>query len=395
MSDPIEIVNKINASIEAMKEDNKAINATMKDSLNATSEAAKTATATAEALAEKVSATAQSIVELEQKLADNVIAGKAAPRSLGEIVTASENFKSFASGATNRFKIDIQANTVTGQSGSPAENSDTLVQRDRLSGIVPGAFRNLRVEDVLPSYNTTSNAIEYTRELLFTNNAAETSEGAQKPESVLTFEKIVTNVRTIATFIKASKQILEDAPMLRSYIDVRLRYAVDYKKEAQIVNGNGTNPNISGMLDSGNHTVFTPTSGDNGLDSLNKAQALVAAAEYEATAYMMNPADWHALERLKVGAGDARYIIGNPLGVIGRVLWGLPVVLSNAIPAGKFLVGNFEIAYAVANRQGTTVEIFEQDEDNVQLNLLTIRAESRAALLSQRPASVRAGNLIV
>jgi HK97 family phage major capsid protein len=394
MSDPTEIVNKINASIEAMKTDNAAITAKLQESTEGNSAEIKAALKVAEELSNKVTANAQAIVEMEQKLAANVMAGKASPKTLGDVVIASEGFKNFAAGGTQKFRMDVQANTITGQSGSPAENSDVIAAPQRLAGIVPGAFRNLRVADVLPSINVTTNAVEYTRELLFTNAAAETSEGVDKPESTLTFELVTTNIRTIATFLKASKQILEDAPALKGYIDTRLRYAADYRKEVQIVAGNGTNPNISGMLDSGNHTGFTPITGENGLDSLNRAQALVATAEYEANAYMMNPADWHALERLKVGTSDDRYIIGNPLGVIGRVLWGLPVILSNSITPGKFLVGNFDIAYTVAERMGTVVEMFEQDEDNVQKNLLTIRAENRCALLSNRPASVRAGNLI-
>lgn len=391
--DPTQLIAEIGTKIEAMKEDNEKVTSLLKDSTQATAEEVKTAIAKAEALATKIEEQAGSILSLEQRLAEDVISGKASPKSLGDIIIEAEAFTEFAKGNTQ--KMRVEANTITGQEGSPPENSDTLVPAQRQSGIVPGAFRNLRVADLMPVINVSSNAYEYTRELLFTNNAAETEEAAQKPESVLTFELVTENIRTIPTFIKASKQILDDAPALRSYIDTRLRYAVDYRMDSQLVNGTGVGQNIAGILKTGNHTVFSPVTGEKQLDSLNRAQAQVQAAEYEGTGYIMNPADWHAIERLKVGTSDDRYVVGNPLGVIGRILWGKPVALSNAVPSGKFIYANFDIAYSILNRMGTVVEMFEQDEDNVQKNLLTIRAEKRGALASQRPASSVAGLLVV
>jgi HK97 family phage major capsid protein len=357
-----------------------------------TGEKAKAAISKADELAQKIAGVSASIVEMEQKLADNVKKGTAAPSSLGQMVIKSDAFKQFAAGNTNKFRIE--ANTITGQdSASPPANSDVLVPSQRLAGIIPGAFRSLRVQDVLPVGTTSSNIVEYTRELAFTNNAAETAEGATKPESVLTFELVSAPVRTIAHFLKVSKQVLDDAVALQSYIDTRLRYGVELRYDAQLLNGNGTGQNISGITDSGNFTAFTPATGDNALDSINRAIELVALADYQATAIMLNPADWHAIERLKVGTSDDRYIIGNPAGMMGAMLWGLPVVVSNNMTSGKLLVGAFDISHQVWNRSSTVVEMFEQDDTNVQKNLLTVRAEKRGTLATYRPASVYYGNL--
>src|SRR5690606_25349230 len=141
----------------------------------------------------------------------------------------SEGFKAFANGSSGNQKFRIEANTIIGQEGSPLENSDTLVAPHRLPGIIPGALRSLRVRDVLPSGVTSSNNIHYTRESAFTNDAAERNEGTQKPESALTFELVDAPVRTIAHFLKVSKQVLDDAPALQSYIDTRLRYGVELR----------------------------------------------------------------------------------------------------------------------------------------------------------------------
>lgn len=390
-TDPAELVKAASEAIEAFKASNALLETELKDSAKATGDEVKAAVDRLEKLAGEVAGFSAQMIELEQNMAENVKAGKAPVETLGNMVIQSDNYKEYAAGNTT--KMSFQANTIIGQEGSPLVNSDTLVPADR-QGIIPGAFRTLKIRDLLPSGVTTSNAIEYPRELLYTNNAAETNEGVTKPESALTFELVTANVKTIAHWLKASKQILEDAPMLQSYIDTRLRYGVEYRIDTQLLNGDGTNPNISGLADSGNFTAFTPLTGENALDSINRAIYAVHASDYAPTAILMNPADYGAIERLKVNAGtDDRYIVGNPTGVMGPMLWGLPVVVSNAVASGKFMVAAFDIVGQVFNRSNTVVEIFAQDEDNVQKNLLTIRAEARLALAIYRPASSQYGSL--
>lgn len=393
MTDTVELVNKISASMEAMNSNHEKITKELQIAAKSAGDDAKAAIARADELAQKVTAQSSAIVEMEQKLADKVHAAKAPVETLGQMVIKSDAYKAFSAGHTSRARIE--ANTITGQAGSPVANSDILVDQQRLPGIVPGAFRALRVRDVLPSGVTGSNMIQFTRELAFTNNAAERNENTAKPESALTFELVSVPVQTVAHFIKASKQVLEDAPALQTYIDVRMRFGVDARIDNQLLNGNGTNPNLSGILDSGNHTVFTPETGDNALDSINRAIYNVYASDYAPNAIMLNPADWGAIERLKKGTGDASYIVGDPTGILGPQLWGLPVVVTNNLATGKVIVGAMQMAYQVFNRSGVVVEMFEQDSDNVQKNIVTIRAESRLALATFLPAAVQAGNLTV
>lgn len=390
MKDPAQLVQEANETIKAFTDEQKKVHAALNDSLKATGEDAKAAVKKAEEAATELQKHSARLLDIEQKMGDAVIQSKAAPETLGQMVIKSDAFKQYAAGATGKLKF--QANTIIGQSGSPLENSSTIVAPQRLAGIIPGATRLLRIRDILPQGNTTSNLVEYSRELLFTNNAAETNEGVKKPESVLTFEEANAPVKTIAHWIKVSKQVLADAPALQSYIDTRMRYGVEYRIDSQLINGNGTNPNISGLLDSGNFTAAdTPLTADTALDTLNKAIYKVYEADYAPTAILLNPADWGAIERTK--ATDGQYIIGNPTGLLGPVLWGLPVIVSNAVPQGTFLVGAFDIAAQVWNRENTVVELFEQDEDNVQKNLLTLRAEARLALAIYRPASLVSGDL--
>lgn len=336
-------------------------------------------------------------LETAKAMGDHAGAGGTRKKSLGASVTSSEEFAEYAKRkGKGKLSLEIKntiLGNVTGADGGP------LVVPDRQPGILPGAFRTLRVVEALPSGRTDSNFIEYVKELSYTNAAAEVSEGEQKPESALTFSLAEAPVRTIATFIKASKQILSDAAQLASYIDARLRYGVLLRLETQVVSGDGTTPNLSGMLDSGNYTVFTPETGENEFDAINRAKYLVIATDFEADTVILNPTDWGAMERRKTGtSGDGAYLSAISASYVSgglsvSTLWGMRVVLSNTITAGTFIV-LASMAVQVFEREGVVVEIFEQDSDNVQKNLLTIRAEMRAAFCVYRPAAIYSGQLI-
>ena len=169
-----------------------------------------------------------------------------------------------------------------------------------------------------------------------------------------------------------------------------MRYGVDAREDLQLLVGDGTGQNISGMTIAANRTAFTPTSGDTALDSLNRAKYAIIGADYAADAVIMNPADWGAIERLKTST--AEYVVGDPFGSIIPRVWGLPVVLSNNMTSGSFHMADFATTYDHLNREGTAVEMAFSGNDFTN-NLVTIRAEKRTALATLRPASTRFGAL--
>lgn len=319
------------------------------------------------------------------------------PKTWGQSLIDSEGFKSFVDGKTTKASIEVK-NTIIGEGGSPQDPVDTIVPKDNMPGIIGGAFRPLRILDVIPTGVTSSNQIHYTKENTFTNNAAETSESSQKPESVLTFTGVDAPVRTIAHTIKVSKQVLDDAPALATYIDRRMSHGVSTRIEDQILNGNGTSPNLSGILTTGNHTDATYVTADNDFDLTNRMKYQVIASDYQPDFYMVNPADWGVIERLKRGTGDDAYVgAGGAVSYVNNglvpVLWGLPVVVSSAVPQGSVICAASD-AMMYWNRQGITVEIFNQNEDDVEKNLLTVRAEARGAFSVFRPAAVIVGSIV-
>lgn len=311
-----------------------------------------------------------------------------ADQSWGAQLVKADAFANFVGGRTQKARVEVK-NTLTG--------SDTTVAPDRKPGIVPGAFQMLTIESLLNSTTTTSNAVEFTKENVFTNSAAETAEGGSKPESALTWTLVNMPVSTVAHWIKISRQLAMDNTALAAYVNNRMRYGVQRKVETQLCVGDGTAPNISGIFDSGNYTAHGYANADLGstLKKLVLIRKMIAdswAAGYPAEAILMNPADFATIEieLLTTAAGQVRVAV-DAAGVMR--LWGVPVVQSVGVTADTVAVGAFSQAYTIYNREGVVVEMSESDSDNFTKNLITIRAERRLALATEVPGAIRAGDL--
>lgn len=312
----------------------------------------------------------------------------------GDQFVGSDAFKNAVSALGQRIRVgsigcEIK-NTLVG--------SDTNVAPDRKPGIVPGAFQPLTLESLYASVPTTSNAIEFTKENVFTNNAAEAAEGAQKAESSLTWTLVNMPVATVAHWIKISRQLAADAPALAAYVNQRMRYGVDRRVETQLAVGDGTAPNISGFMNAGNYTAHGYA--DAALGSILKKLVLIrkvigdmVAAGYNPSAIVFNPADWATVEIDIFTAGSAN-IVPFRYDEMGRpVLFGRRVVESVGMTADTFAVGDFTNAGTIHNREGVIVEMSDSDGDNFTKNLITLRAERRLALASEVPAAIRGGDL--
>lgn len=330
---------------------------------------------------------ADRLTQIEQK-GVQIDDGKKNAESWGEQFVKSAQYSDFAGGRLGKMRVELK-NTLTG--------SDTNVAPARMPGIVGGAVQPLTLEAFLPSVTTNSNAIEFTKENAFTNNAAEAAEGASKAESALTWTLVNMPVSTVAHWIKISRQLASDNVALAAYVNTRMAYGVNRKVETQLVSGDGTAPNISGILDTGNFTAHGIADADLGstlkkLVLIRKMIAASASAGFPADAILLNPIDWAAIEidLMVTAAGQTLYSVtdgGQPR------LFGIPVIQSVGMTADNVAVGAFGQAYMIHNREGVTVEMSDSDSDNFTKNLITIRAERRLALATERPAAVRSGDL--
>lgn len=327
------------------------------------------------ALSEKFN---DAITEMAQKL-ESAKAGPDAPLSAGAEFVKSEQFKQLAAGNVDRVRLEVK-NTVT--SGS------TTVFPEQRPGIIPGIFKPLTIRELFRAIPVTSNMVNSLRELSWTNDAAETSQGAAKPESDITFEQYNVPITTVAHWLKVSKQLLEDAPAVMAYIDTRLRDGLAQRIDAQLLNGNGTSPNLSGLTDTGNFTAYTATSGDNLADAINRAKYALWANGFIPDVAIVNPADWGSMEISK--GTDGHYLYGLPGMNAGTNPFGVRIVLSNNMVQGNFLVGALDRSAVLYNRTGAVVEMGYVNADFTN-NLVTIRAEERLGLGVDVPAGILYG----
>jgi HK97 family phage major capsid protein len=335
----------------------------------------------------------EQVADLEQKAARHAAGGTPEEhKTLGERFVEDERVKSFLGQAQPRGRVDVQTKaTITSATTDTAGAAGALFRATRLQGIIAPPDRRLTVRDLITPGQMDGNALEYVRETGFTNNAGMVAEGAAKPQSDLKFDTVSTTAKVIAHYMKASRQVLDDAAQLRSYIDGRLLYGLAYKEEAQLLNGDGTGQNLLGILPqataySAPITLSSPTS----IDLIRLAMLQAALAEYPATGHVMHPSDWAWIETLKDTQG--RYIIGNPQGQIAPTLWGLPVVTTQAIAVDTFLTGAFRLGAQLFDRWLARVELATENEDDFIKNLVTILAEERLALAVYRPEAFIRGD---
>ncbi|MBD1590187.1 phage major capsid protein, partial [Pseudomonas typographi] len=330
------------------------------------------------------------VLETEQKL----ISAEKGPqtdepqKSAGALVVGSEEMQDMNSSFRGARRVSVPRAAITTATGGG------LVQTDRQQGIVAPPPRRLTIRDLVAPGTTDSNSIEYVRETGFTNNAAPVAENTAKPYSDLEFALATANVRTIAHLFKASRQMLDDAQALQSYIDARARYGLLMAEEAQLLYGNGTGANLQGLITVA-EAFAAPAGvavvGEQRIDRLRLALLQAELAEFPSDGIVINPIDWAAIELIK--DADGRYIIGQPQDGTTPRLWNRPVVSTQAITQDDFLVGAFKLGAQIFDRMEIEVLISTENDKDFENNMATIRGEERLAFAIYRTEAFVTGSL--
>jgi HK97 family phage major capsid protein len=272
-----------------------------------------------------------------------------------------------------------------------------------LGGPIVLAKQALRIRNIMPATPlTTGSSFFYATQNVRTNAASPQVEAVTKAESTYGWTTITDHVRTIAHFTNVSRQALDDIQWMRNQIDTELMYGLLLKEEAEILAGSGTGEHLNGLITqstaylSGTYNV----TGDTNLDILRSAKLqarLAGLATFAPSAYVLHPTDMARIEKIKTaqsGPNTGLYIIGDPkTGPAIKMLWDLPVVESDSITAGTFLVGAFDTAVELIDRMAATVDISYEHASNFTANLATILCEERIGLAVKRPNAFITGSL--
>lgn len=322
-------------------------------------------------------------------------------KSLGEAFTESEVGMSLKSDQGLGRKVVIEKKDIT----SGAASAGALIRPDRDSRVFQNPNRPMRIRDLIPTVPTSSNAVEVMRENVFTNNAApQAGELATKAKSEITYELLTYPVRTIAHYVHASKQVLSDAPMLQSLINGRLTYGLDLESDDQLLLGDGTGQNLTGVLvDSDISDIGEIANGTTDaelpaamIDHIRSAVTTCQTFDYyNMNGLVMNPVDFATLETAK--ATDGHYILVPFAATNSQTtqIWRVPVIITNAMPVGQFLIGDWTMGAVIYDRESVSVAVAEQHGTNFVENAVTIRGEERYSLAIPLPKAFCKGQFTV
>jgi HK97 family phage major capsid protein len=300
-------------------------------------------------------------------------------KSIGEMFTGSDAYKLKQGRQGPEATLDIELKTLmTTTAGWDPEET-------RTGKIVEFATRPIQVADLIPQTTTSQSAVQYMEETTFTNAAAEVAEAGTYPEAALALTEQSSLVRKIAVFLPVTDEQLEDEPQAKGYINNRLPFMIRQRLDLQILVGNGTAPNLRGILNIAG--IQTQAKGaDPTPDAIYKAIVKVETiGQAIANAVVFNPTNWQDVRLLRTA--DGLYIWGNPSDAGPERIWGLRVVRAQAETLGTALVGDFANFVELAVRRGIDVQVSNSHSTYFVEGKQALRADIRAALVVYRPAA--------
>lgn len=394
----------------------KSAQARIAEEIKANGEATAETKALIEAAENQIKSLTAELEKMDAKYADIEAAqkrmyggGGQERKTLGQLFTENEAFSSIA--AKRSGSVDILRKDIS----SLAASAGALIRPDRDPEVYRDPSRPTRIRDLIPSIPTASGSVEVMRQNVFTNNAGPQEAGTNassavgggefeaKNQSNITWELVTYPVRTIAHWVPASRQALSDAPMLQSLIDTELTYGLDLESDNQLLLGDGTGQNVTGLLvDSDVSDIGEIAAGttDANLPAamIDHVRAAITEAQtneyYNVNGLVLNPIDWGTLETAK--ATDGHYLLMQfPANGAESRLWRVPVIVTNAMPEGEFILGDWTMGAKIYEREDVSVRVSESHADYFIKNGVAVLAEERYAFAVNRPKAFVKGQFTV
>jgi HK97 family phage major capsid protein len=271
-----------------------------------------------------------------------------------------------------------------------ADFTGEVISADRVAGYKFDPTRSTHIRNLIPQGSTSSDVVRFVKESGYSNGAATAAEGATIGQSDFDFTASDANVRKIATYFRISEEMLADTPQLTSYLSARAPEKLLSVEDTQILSGDGSAPNLSGIITDA--ADFDTTSGGafyQSVEAANEFDVLIAAlnqlalGNYDADYIMLHPTDFHKILLLK--DSNNSYLKDQVYAGLQPAFMGVPVVVNTAITAGTFLCGNFGVGTQLWVRDNVGVEFFREDGTNVRDGFVTVRVSERIALTNYLP----------
>jgi len=322
-----------------------------------------------------------------KKLQDGSLSGSSVRMAENSVRKAlADNREDFIKAKDGRHSFRFELKAAGDMTIAGNVSGGNVPQAQRLEGINDIAEREAKSYALFPKLRTAANTIEWVYETGQDGTIDGTAEGAAKDQIDNDF--VVTSVALVkrAAYFKVSTEMLDDVSFMEGWLRNKLIVRLFLDVDNQVLNGNGTAPNLKGIVDYA--TAFAAGTFANTVDSANDADSLVVAANQirlanhnGALTIMMHPSDVAALKLVKLSASDKRYV--ERLMMVGSQmsLDGIPIIENTNITAGDFLIGDFAKG-TIVEKSGIEIEI-GLDGNDFTKNMRTILAEWRGQLFVQ------------
>lgn len=295
-----------------------------------------------------------------------------------QMANHTDKFATMKKGQSFEFEIKAVGDMTFANNFSTADSSVAFVR----PGIIELPKRKLHIRELLQGGGMgAKSTFDYVKEIAGEGAPATAAEGATKSQFDLDLEEVSVKAEWIAGFIKISRNMLDDVTGMTTFLGSRLPELLLRTEDTQILTGNGTSPNLKGIMTSGN---FTAASGSATIDVEQLVQAIsqLEVLDREANGILLNPADYYDIMLNKAVGGSEEYDLPRIVNIENGQLFiaGVPVYKSTAMTVDKFLVGDWRMGANLIFREPAKVQFFYEDGTNAQQNKVTVRIEERVAL---------------
>ena len=324
-------------------------------------------------------------IEMQNKKNLEVSQSKKSFKAQLQDIVAQGALEGMVKGHSRAASFEIKADMTTA-----ADFTGEVIPADRVAGYKYDPTRAVHMRSIIPNGTTSSDVVRFVKESGYSDGSAAKAEGATLGQSDFDLTAVDANVQKIGAYMRISEEMLADAPAISSYISTRAAEKLMVLEDAQILNGNGTAPNLSGIItDAADFVTSNAGAFYQSVEAANEFDVLVAAlnqlalSEYQANYIILNPTDFHKILLLKDTQNN--YLKDQVYAGLAPNFMGVPVVVNTAIAAGTFLLGNFGIGTQLWTRDNLSVEFFREDGTNVRDGFVTAVVKERIALTNYLP----------
>ena len=263
--------------------------------------------------------------------------------------------------------------------------------------IKEGYRRPMTIWDLFNHETTDKDSVTWFVEGALDGDAAMTAEnGAFSQLHVNDPVAVTAPLKKVTALWKQTDEILSDAPRFVSHVNARAGYRLDCVVEDQLLAGNGSSPNLTGLVNvsgigSASAEAFNMAFIESLLDERTKIRK--ATPNFNVDTLLLADEDYDALMKLKNNADQ--YVLGGPTGFvygqgvsIGKNLWNtITMVPTPALTSGTAILGAFKAGATVYEHvTGRRFDVGYDGED-FSHGRVSFRAYQRLCLAVEYPAA--------